>query len=83
MPEKTETPDPRKFYVVWSPQGGPPVFRYPSFEAARRSAFLLSRKLPEQDFFVLASCWSRIGTPADAVEPVVSTPPTPDLDAPP
>jgi hypothetical protein len=68
MPEPIEPPDPRKFYVVWSPQGGPPVVRYPSFESARIAASRLSLKIPGQDFFVLASCWERIG--ATATEPV-------------
>jgi hypothetical protein len=67
--------DPKRFYVVWSPQGGPPVVRYPTFESARAAATRLSRKHPESDFFVLASCWGRIATPpiepqAEAVEPV-------------
>jgi hypothetical protein len=37
MPETTEPkiPDPRRFYVVWCPQGGPPVVRFPNFGAAR------------------------------------------------
>jgi hypothetical protein len=86
MPEPKKPPDPRKFYVVWSPQGGPPVARYPSFGAARGAAVRLSMKLPEQDFFVLASCWGRIARPATepealAVEPVASEPPTTDPEA--
>jgi hypothetical protein len=77
----TETPEPRRFYLVWSPQGGPPVVRYPSFYAARSAAIRLSNKLPGQDFFVLASCWGKLGAPADGAGPVDSAPPTPDPEA--
>ena len=66
MPEAT---DPRKFYVVWSPQGGPPVARFPSFNAARSAAVRLSSRYSEQDFFVLASCWGRIAKPTVEAEP--------------
>jgi hypothetical protein len=86
MTEPRKPPDPRKFYVVWSPQGGPPVARYPSFGAARTAAVRLSLKLPGQDFFVLGSCWGRIATPAKepeaaAVEPVPSDAPAIEPEA--
>jgi hypothetical protein len=68
--EPTEPTDPKPFYVVWSPQGGPPVVRLPTFGAAQRAAVRLSLKVPDQDFFVLASCWERIGTPATKAEAV-------------
>ena len=42
-----------RFFVVWSPQGGPPTVRIANFDAARTVAVRLSRKLPDQDFFVL------------------------------
>ena len=69
MREPPKRPDPKRFYVVWSPQGGPPVVRYPTFESARAAATRLSHKLPEKDFFVLASCWGRIARPAAEGEP--------------
>ena len=81
MSEKPKPPDPRRFYVVWSPQGGPPVARYPSFGAARTAAVRLSLKLPGQDFFVLASRWGRIGTPAVAPESMAAELPTPGPEA--
>ena len=76
MPDNSEpkSPDPRRFYVVWCPQGGPPVVRYPTFGGARTAAVRLTLKYPERDFFVLASCWGRIGTPAVAVEAEGSDP---------
>ncbi len=58
--------DRRRFYVVWSPQGGDPVVRYETFGRARQAAWRLSEKYPGQDFFVLASCWGRIARPAGA-----------------
>jgi hypothetical protein len=60
MPESNE---PRRFFVVWSPQGGPPIVRFPSFAAARSVAIRMTQKFPEQDFFVLASCWGKFGKP--------------------
>jgi hypothetical protein len=86
MHKPTHPPDPRKFYVVWSPQGGPPVARYPSFGAARGAAVRLSLRFPEQDFFVLASCWGRIAKPATEAEvveaePVVADAPTTEPEA--
>jgi hypothetical protein len=59
-----KSPDPKRFFVVWSPQGGPPVVRHASFGAARSAAIRLTMKFPEQDFFVLQSCWGKIGEPA-------------------
>jgi hypothetical protein len=53
---------PGRFYVVWSPQGGPPVKRYPEFQTARHAAWRLSQKHPVQDFFVLCSCWGKLAT---------------------
>ncbi len=75
MPESSER---KKFFVVWSPQGGPPVARFPTFKAARSSAIRLSLKFPEQDFFVLESCWGQIGKPPDVTEVVGPDSPTPD-----
>jgi hypothetical protein len=60
MPESNE---PRRFFVVWSPQGGPPIVRFPSFAAARSVAIRMTQKFPEQDFFVLASCWGKLAKP--------------------
>jgi hypothetical protein len=65
--------DPRRFWVVWSPQGGPPVSRIPSFEEARAAAQRLSSRKPEQDFFVLASRWGKLGRPTEAVTPEPET----------
>jgi hypothetical protein len=73
LPDPTGPPenaDPKRFFVFWSPQGGPPVVRYPTFQAARSAAVRLSNKHAGQDFFVLASCWGRIGMPAVGAEPV-------------
>ena len=69
QPPMTEDAGPEKFWVVWSPQGGPPVARMTSFNVARSAAVRLSKRFPEQDFFVLASCWGRIGTSPVAAEP--------------
>jgi hypothetical protein len=68
MPEHTEQ---KRFWLVWNPQGPtPPVFRYPSFGAARSAAIRLSLKFPDQDFFVLESCWFKLGTPpAETIAP--------------
>jgi hypothetical protein len=77
-PTTRKAPDPRKFWVVWSPQGGPPVVRFPNFEKARGAASFLSKKHPERDFFVLVSCWGKLGTPA---EPAVPVPPSPEPEA--
>jgi hypothetical protein len=55
----------RSFYVVWSPEGGNPVVRFPAFELARRSAWKLSEKYPGQSFFVLKSCWGRLARAAE------------------
>jgi hypothetical protein len=64
--------DLRAFYVVWSPEGGNPVVRYPAFEPAKRAARKLSEKYPGRSFFVLRSCWSRMaratGIPAADAE---------------
>jgi hypothetical protein len=86
MPETTER---RRFFVVWSPQGGPPVVRFPTFKAARSIAIKLSLKHADQDFFVLESCWKKIGKPmVEAVsvstpeaEVLDSGPPAPDPEA--
>jgi hypothetical protein len=68
QPPMPEDAGPEKIWVVWSPQGGPPVARMTSFNVARSAAIRLSKKFPEQDFFVLASCWGRIATPAGPVD---------------
>jgi hypothetical protein len=72
-PTSKRAVDPRRFWVVWSPQGGPPVARIASFEEARAAAQRLSNRKPEQDFFVLASCWGKRGTPAEPVLPEPET----------
>jgi hypothetical protein len=79
MPENAE---PKRFFVVWSPQGGPPVVRFASFNEARSAAIRLSNKHTGQDFFVLASCWGRVGTPSAGPEATAAGPPTPDPDPP-
>jgi hypothetical protein len=66
MPETLKPPDPaepQRFFVVWSPQGGPPVVRHANFGAARSAAIRLTMKFPGQDVFVLQSCWGKIGEP--------------------
>jgi hypothetical protein len=78
MPESN---DPKKFFVVWSPQGGPPIVRYPSFTAARASAVRLCRNYPEKDVFVLASCWGRVASTAIVAESPASNPPNPEPEA--
>jgi hypothetical protein len=52
MPETIEPkrPDPRQFYVVWSPQCGPPVVRYPTFGAARTAAVRLTPEVSRARF---------------------------------
>jgi hypothetical protein len=75
------SPDPRRFYVVWSPQGGPPVVRFPSFNAARSAAIRLSGRFPGQDFFVLASCLGKIGDPPAGDEPLDAGDSIPEPDA--
>jgi hypothetical protein len=77
----SEPDDPRRFFLIWSPQGGPPVVRFPSFNAARAIAIRLSLKHPEQDFFVLASCFDLIGKPAPEVGPPGPEAPAPDPEA--
>jgi hypothetical protein len=82
MPEPTEHPEPadsRRFFVIWSPQGGPPVVRFPSFETARFAAIRLSNRHPDQDFFVLASCWGRVAKPP--VEAIAPETPAPAIEA--
>jgi hypothetical protein len=64
-PRRRAAPDPRSFFVVWSPEGGDPVVRHPSFNVARSVAWKLSEKYPGQSFYVLRSCWGR---PARAAE---------------
>jgi hypothetical protein len=59
------TTDDRQFFLVWSPQGGDPVRKIPTFDEARRSALNLSRRHPGQDFYVLRSCWRRLAHPPD------------------
>jgi hypothetical protein len=68
-PEKQRRPDGdrRAFYVVWSPEGGNPVVRFPAFEPARHAAWRLSEKHPDRSFFVLKSCWGRLAR--GAVDP--------------
>ncbi len=53
--------DPRVFFLVWSPQGGPPVVRIRTFAEARVAALRLGTKFPDRDFFVLRSCWGKAG----------------------
>jgi hypothetical protein len=65
-PRRRPVPDPRAFYVVWSPEGGDPVVRFPTFGAARGVAWKLSEKYPGQSFFVLRSCWGRPARTAGA-----------------
>ena len=48
---------------------------------AATAAVRLSLKLPGQDFFVLASRWGRIGTPAVAPESMAAELPTPGPEA--
>jgi hypothetical protein len=38
--------DRRALYVVWRPEGGNPVVRFPAFEPAKRVAWRLSEKHP-------------------------------------
>jgi hypothetical protein len=76
-----ESPEPRRFFVVWSPQGDPPVVRFPGFNAASSAAIRLSTKSPEQDFFVLASCWGKIGMPSAEAGPPDPAPPIPDPES--
>jgi hypothetical protein len=73
MPESTEkSGESKRFFVVWSPQGGPPVVRIPTFAQARTAAHRLSLRNPGRDFFVLQSCWGKLGEPATGdVEPEV------------
>ena len=56
-----ENDEQKEFFVVWSPQGGPPVVKFSKFREARHIAFKLSAKRPKQDFFVLKSCWGKLG----------------------
>jgi hypothetical protein len=76
MDEKPKTrqrtsPDPRTFFVVWSPEGGDPVIKIPTFDEAKRAAWRLSERNPDRSYFVLRSCWGR---PARAPEvPAVPT----------
>jgi hypothetical protein len=75
MPESTEkSGESKRFFVVWSPQGGPPVVRIPTFAQARTAAHRLSLRNPGRDFFVLQSCWGKLGQP---VEAAVEGEPTP------
>jgi hypothetical protein len=67
-------PDPRAFYVVWSPEGGDPVVKFPTFGAVWGVAWKLSEKYPGQSFFVLRSCWGR---PARTTETPVAEGETP------
>lgn len=61
---------PRRFFVVWSSQGRPPVARMGSFAQARVAAIRLANKHTDQDFFVLQSCWGKLGEPTEnPVEP--------------
>jgi hypothetical protein len=78
-------PDPKRFFVVWSPQGGPPVVRSSSFGAALSAAIRLTMKFPEQDFFVLQSCWGKIGERVVGPEtgPLDPGHPAPDPEVPP
>jgi hypothetical protein len=71
-------PEQKRFWLVWSPQGGPPMFRYPSFNSARSGAIRLSLKFPDQDFFIMESVWFKLGTPPDEAEPLASDAPVPD-----
>lgn len=48
-----------RFWVVWSPQGGDPVVKIKTFEQAIHAAHRLSEKHPNQEFYVLQSCWGR------------------------
>jgi hypothetical protein len=78
MPESKER---KKFFVVWSPQSGAPVVRYSSFRAAQTSAVRHCRNFPDQDVFILVSCWGRIASTAIDAESPASNPPNPDPEA--
>jgi hypothetical protein len=45
--------DGTKFWVVWSPQGGPPTVRHASLAAATNEAHRLALQAPGSEFFVL------------------------------
>jgi hypothetical protein len=78
MPERPES---KRFWLVWNPRGPhPPEFRYPSFGSARSAAIRLSLKFPDQDFFVLETCWGKLGTPPTVVEPVAPDASTSDAE---
>lgn len=41
------------FFVVWSPQGGPPTRRHPDMMAATNEAMRLAKANPGREFIVL------------------------------
>jgi hypothetical protein len=67
-PEAQHSPegDRRAFFVVWGPEGGNPVVRFRTFEAAKQAAWRSSEKHPAQGFFVLRSCWGRLARPPES-----------------
>jgi hypothetical protein len=84
MPDPDPSPgsvESRRFYVVWSPQGGPPVVRIPTFQQARTAAYRLSLRNPTRDFFVLQSCWGKLGEPANEADEPEPTSPEPEAEA--
>lgn len=65
-PIRTVHPD--RFYVVWSPQGGPPVVKHKSFHSARHAAYRLTARHPDREFYVLRTCWGRTPKTAEGAE---------------
>ena len=43
----------QSFFVVWNPQAGPPTYRHPTYDDARREAVRLARMNNGQEFIVL------------------------------
>ena len=44
-----------KFWLVWSPDGGAPTVKHPTFQAAEWEASRLATKFPGRQFFVLSA----------------------------
>lgn len=42
-----------RFWLVWSPQGGPPTYQHATKRLARREAARLAAENPSKEFFVL------------------------------
>ena len=47
--------NPKAFYVVWNPEGGPPTFRHGTIMGAEMEATRLARENPGRHFFVLGT----------------------------